>query len=96
MRRKVQSCEGASIDMLDDRFERMLRRLSPSDFQIKHMDLSLARTPYTGGWIFEHPKFKAWTKPGVNSIRTLWFKGIGDPSIVIIANDMKRVVERQY
>ena len=85
-----------SVDMLDDRFERMLTRLSPFDFQMKHMDLSLARTPYTGGWIFEHPKFKAWTETGINGIRTLWCKGIGDSSLVTITNDMKRVVERQH
>lgn len=82
--------------MLDDRFERLLRRLSPFDFQMKHMDLSIDRTPYTGGWIFEDPKFKAWTEPGMNGIRTLWCKGIGESSIVTITNDMKRVVERQY
>lgn len=67
-----------SVDVLDDRFERTLRRLSSSDFQMKHMDLSFARTPYTGGWIFEHPTFKAWTEAGISGIRTLWLKGIGD------------------
>jgi hypothetical protein len=54
---------------------RVVQKLSPYDFQIKHRYLQDRRIAKTGTWLLDHEHFQVWmTGPSYSS---LWCQGIG-------------------